>query len=139
MLVKSGGSGSHTTDFCGTGSQPDSSQVESVFLTRFEHEGNDFLDQFTMGDKSWFHYCMPKSKERSKIWKLAEENVLWKYKEQPSADNGLGTIFWDRKRVPAEYRLSGSTVTAETYFDTLMNMRKTLKKKDMENCHAKLS
>ncbi len=46
-----------------------------------------------MGDKSWFHDWMPESKERSKVWKLAEENVPRKFKEQPFAGKVLGTNF----------------------------------------------
>ncbi len=37
------------------------------FLTRFEHEGNNFLVQIVTEDDSWFHYWTLESKERSKV------------------------------------------------------------------------
>ncbi len=65
------------------------------FLARFEHGGNDFLDQIVTGNDSWFHYWTLKSKKRSDVWKLAEENMPGKFKKQPSAIKLLGTILWD--------------------------------------------
>ncbi len=73
---------------------------------------------------------MLENKERSKIWKLIEENGPQKFKEHSSVGKELGTIFWDQKGVLlAEYRPSGSTVIVETYFETLMNARKAIKEK----------
>ncbi len=56
--------------------------------------------------------------------------MLRKCKEQPSAGKVLGIIFYNRKRfLQREYHPSGSTATAETCFDTLMNVRKAVKEK----------
>ncbi len=114
--------------------------ASALAITRFESKRNDFLHQIVMVDKSWFHYWILESKEKSKVWKLTEENALWKLKEQPSASKVLGIIFWDWKGVLlTEYHPSDSTLTAGTYFDTLMNVRMAVKEKNVENCHTKSS
>ncbi len=68
-------------------------------LTWYNEEGKSSLSQIVTSDGTWLHYWMPECKSTSMMWKTADEAVLRKFKEKPSAGKVLTTIFWDLKGV----------------------------------------
>ncbi len=62
--------------------------------------------------------------------KQRRKKIPRKFKEQPSAGKIHGTIFWNYQGVIViEYSPPGRTMTADTYFDTLMRLQQTIKKR----------
>jgi hypothetical protein len=41
-------------------------------LSRFNREGDKFLNRIITGDEMWFHYSEPETKAQSKQWKRAD-------------------------------------------------------------------
>ena len=99
-------------------------------LTLYNEEGEAFFDRVVTGDETWVHYWTPETKEASKQWKTRDEPTPVKFKEQPSAGKVMATVFWDRQGVLlVEYLADRSTLTQDTYFDTLMKLRDAIKRK----------
>lgn len=100
------------------------------FLTRYEADGAKFLNRIVTGDETWIHFWTPETKRASMVWKTVDEPAPKKFKEQPSAGKVMVTVFWDTKGIiMVEYMPQGSTITAASYFDTLMRLRKAIKEK----------
>ena len=101
------------------------------FLTQFHALGNNFLECIITGDESWIHFWTPETKEQSKVWKRKEEETLRKFKTIPSAGKVMLTVFWDHHG-PIYWEFSDgekSSITQETYFDTLNHLRNAIKLK----------
>lgn len=100
------------------------------FLQEYNEVGHEILDRVVTGDESWIHFWTPESKEQLKQWKKKEEETPRKCKQVPSAGKVMLTAFWDRHGVIyTEYHSQGRTVTAATYFDTILKLREAIKGK----------
>ncbi len=62
------------------------------FLTMYGEAGNALLDSIIMGNKTWVHYQMPKSKATSMQWKHKDEKEKTK---TASTGKVTETVFWD--------------------------------------------
>ncbi len=100
------------------------------FLTRYQARGDKFLDQLVTGDETWVHYWTPETKRASMVWKTATEPAPKKFKTVPSSGKVMATLFWDREGpLLLEYMQKGSTITQQTYFDTILRLRDAIKRK----------
>ncbi len=113
------------------------------FLIVFNEKGHEFLNQIVTGDETWVHYWTPESKEASKTW-IGKHEAPVKFRTEPSAGKIMAMVFWDNEGVLLIEFLDSnrkcidgkrSTVNSETYFDTLMRLRRAIQNK----CRGKLS
>lgn len=105
-------------------------RVALEFLTQYNEEGDSLLQRIVTSDESWMHYWTPEMKRASMVWKTADENAPQKFKEKPSAGKMLATVFWDcHGIIHLKYCPKGTTITAASYFDTLMQFWNAIKQK----------
>ncbi len=81
------------------------------FLFHYHADGKDFLDHIVTGNEKWVHHYTPEMKNVAKQWVAEGEDPPLKAKHEPST---------------GVHRLHNQS---ETYFDTMMNLRITIKKK----------
>ncbi len=99
-------------------------------LSSYHELGDDYLQRIVTGDETWVHYWTPETKKQSSVWKLPEEPAPKKFKERPSAGKIMATVFWDyRGVILVEYTPPGTTVTKDTYFDTLVRLKEAIRRK----------
>jgi len=61
------------------------------FITRYEQEGDEFLDSTMTGDETWFFHHTPESKQQSLQWRHTQEKVMPWFKGQAADfyDSGI--------------------------------------------------
>lgn len=101
-----------------------------TFLTRYNDEGEEFLNQIVTGDETWIRHLTPESKQQSMEWRHTSSPKKHKFKTTFSAQKILCTVFWDTKGVLlVEYCPRGQTINAERYRVTLRNLRRAIQNK----------
>lgn len=99
-------------------------------LTRYNEQGDDFLNRIVTGDESWIHFWTPETKQASMVWKTKDEPAPKKFKQQASAGKVMLTAFWDSTGIIyTEYLPHGSTINSGSYFDTLIRLKMAIKSK----------
>ena len=64
-------------------------------LSRFNREGDKFLNRIITGDEMWVDFSEPETKAQSKQWKRAGSPPPKKFKLSPSAGKVMLVAFWD--------------------------------------------
>jgi len=91
-------------------------QVAQSLLSRYEQEGNFFLDSIVTTDETWVHYFTPESKRSSMQWHHPGSPKPKKAKTTFSAGKVMATIFWDSKGVLyVDFLTECRTINAEYY------------------------
>ena len=86
------------------------------FLTRYETEGDAFLDRIITTDETWLHHFDPETKRMSSVWKTPRTPPPKKARVQKSAGKQMFVYFMDRHRMLLQHRIpEGQTVTAAYY------------------------
>ncbi len=66
------------------------------FLIRYSAEGNEFLERIVTSGEMWI-LLDTQNETKCKVWKMAKEETLQKFKKVPSMGKVTFTIFWDHK------------------------------------------
>lgn len=99
------------------------------FLAEYENDPT-ILQCVVTGDESWVHHYIPSMKIDSKMWHEKGTPSPTKFKTTPSAGKIMLTIFWDHKGpILIEFMEKGTTITSNSYCETLKNLRKAIKNK----------
>ena len=86
-------------------------------LARYEEEeGDDFLSRIITGDKSWFYYYPPESKQ----WKRADFPPPTKLKQEKSERKVVYSFFWDYNGVIVKEPVPAGTTITKTYYANLL-------------------
>ena len=86
------------------------------FLTRYETEGDAFLDRIITTDETWLHHFDPETKRMSSVWKTPRTPPPKKARVQKSAGKQMFVYFMDRHGMLLQHRIpEGQTVTAAYY------------------------
>lgn len=94
------------------------------------NKDSDFLTRIVTGDETWVHHWDPETKSESKQWVHKGSPPPKKARTQPSAGKLMATIFWDMNGILLiEYMPKGTTINADTYANTLKNLRKAIDQK----------
>lgn len=101
------------------------------FLTRYDTEGESFLDRIVTGDETWVKYVNPETKEQSKVWAhTASPHKPTKARQDFSKRKLMASVFWDSKGVLlVEFMERGATINADAYIETLKNLRRAIQNK----------
>ncbi|XKL66254.1 hypothetical protein PGB90_009674 [Kerria lacca] len=101
-----------------------------TFLQRYEQEGQTFLEKIITVDETWVHHHTPETKRSSMEWKHKDSPRTKKAKTIISARKVMLTVFFDHEGVVySEFAPKGSTVNSKSYFRTLKNFQKAIKKR----------
>jgi histone-lysine N-methyltransferase SETMAR len=103
--------------------------VQKNILSRFNREGDKFLNRIITGNEMWVHYSEPETKAQSKQWKRAGSQPPKKFKMSPSAGKVMLVAFWDsRGMILTHFMPIGQTVIAKYYSEVILkNHREKLK------------
>lgn len=74
-------------------------EVSQRHLSRYEEEGDDFLNRIVTSDETWVHHYTPESKRSSMEWRKRGAAGPVKAKTRLSAGKVLATVFWDSEGV----------------------------------------
>lgn len=86
------------------------------FLSRYEAEGDEFLDRIITTDETWLHHFDPETKAMSSVWKTPNTPPPKKARVQKSAGKHMFIFFMDRHGMILQHRVpDGQTVTAAYY------------------------
>lgn len=99
-------------------------------LTRYEEDGDEFLDRIVTCDETWISHITPECKRDSMQWKHVTSPRVKKFKTVLSPKKVLATVFWDRRGIiHVEYLKYGNTVNAAGYCETLKRVRRAIQNK----------
>lgn len=99
-------------------------------LSRYEKEGDEFLNRIVTGDESWCHHYEPETRRSSMQWKHVSSPPPKKFKTEASAGKVMLSFFFDHKGpMLVEFLEHGRTINAEQYVITLGNLRTRIKNK----------
>ncbi len=87
------------------------------------------LDWIVTGDESWVACYDPETKKQSSQWTAKGEPRPKKFLQARSVKKVMLTVFFDSSGVILVEFLDGGTVKAETYIQTLMNLRDCIRKR----------
>ena len=101
------------------------------FLQCYHDEGDEFLDKTVTGDETCIKFVNVETKERSRQWMHTHSlNKPRKFKQSLANGKLMATVFWDRKGVLLiEFMEPGTTITSETYCETLKKLRRAIENK----------
>ena len=95
-------------------------QLAQSLLSRYEQEGDGFLDSVVPTGEMWVHYFTPRSKCSSMQWHHPGSPKSKKAKTTVSAGKVVATIFWDSKGVlNVDFLTDHCTINAE-YFSVFL-------------------
>jgi len=99
-----------------------------TFMQRCHDEWDEFLDKIVTGDKTRFKFVNVDTKEQ---WMHTHSpNKPRKFKQSLANRKLMATMFWDKKGVLLiEFMESGTTITSETYCETLKKLRRAIENK----------
>jgi len=102
-----------------------------TFFQRYHDEGDEFLDKIVTGDEPWVKFVNVETKQQSRQWMHTHSpNKLGKFKQSLANRKLMATVFWDRKGVLLnEFMEPGTTITSETYCETLKKLCRAIEKK----------
>ena len=99
-------------------------------LSRYNVEGNQFLNRIVTGDETWVHYVTPESKRDSMTWKHLGSPPVTKFKINQSVKKMMATVFWDSRGVIlVEFLPCGESVNAVRYCESLEHLREAIRRK----------
>ena len=91
-------------------------RCSQMFLSRYDAEGDEFLDRIITTDESWFHHFDPETKAMSSVWKTPNTPPPKKARVQKSAGKHMFILFMDRHGMILQHRVPDhQTVTAAYY------------------------
>jgi hypothetical protein len=86
-------------------------------LSRFNREGDMFLNRIITGDEMWVHYSEPETKAQSKQWKRAGSPPPKNFKLSPSAGKAMLVAFFGFERNDTySFQAKGSTCHRQVLF-----------------------
>jgi len=87
-----------------------------AFLSRYDAEGDEFLDRIITTDETWLYHFDPETKAMSSVWKSPRTPPPKKAQVQKSAGKHMFIFFMDRHGMILQHRVpDGQTVTAAYY------------------------
>jgi len=87
-----------------------------AFLSRYDAEGDEFLDRIITTDETWLHHLDPETKAMSSVWKTLRTPPPKKALVQKSAGKHMFIFFMDRHGMILQHRVpDGQTVTVTYY------------------------
>ena len=102
-------------------------EAAHAFFKLYGKENDTLYDRILTGDESWVHHFTPESKKASMQWCAPGEPPPKKAKVQVSVGKIMATVFWDAKGILLiEYMPKGTSINAEAYQKTLINLRKAI-------------
>lgn len=103
------------------------------FLTRYDADGDIFLDLIVTGDETWISYKTPGNlRATSGYGEASHEFSSDPRKETPNLNtrNVMVTVFWDRNGlIHMEFLPRGETINSEAYCDTLQRLQRAIQNK----------
>lgn len=101
------------------------------FLTRYDTEGETFLNRIVTGDETWIAYVNAETKQQSMQWgHTASPSKPKKARQSFSARKLMATVFWDAKGILlVEFMERGTTITSAVYCETLKRLRRAIQNK----------
>jgi histone-lysine N-methyltransferase SETMAR len=102
-----------------------------TFLQRYHDEGDEFFDNVVTGDETWVKFVNVETKEQYRQWMHTfSPNKPRKFKQSLANRKLVATVFWNRKGVLLiEFIEPGTTITSETYCETLKKLRRAIENK----------
>ena len=102
-------------------------RIESAksFLSRYEGEGEKFLDKIVTGDETWIPFVNSEAKAASKQWMHPHSpNKPKKFKQTFSNRKRMATVFWNRRGILlVAFLPPGATINSEDYCETIKKRR----------------
>lgn len=99
-------------------------------LTRYQREGDSFIESIITGDETWVYEFTPESKQQSMMWKHPDSPVHKKFKTQPSARKTMATVFWDSEGLLlCEFLEPRTTINSDRYCETLQKLHTAIRRK----------
>lgn len=101
------------------------------FLTRYEQQGDAFLDQIVTGDETWVCHFTPETKRKSMEWHHPQSPTRpRKFKQSFSMKKVMASVFWDRKGLLlVDFMPQKTTINADAYCETLQRLRRAIQNK----------
>jgi len=89
-----------------------------------------FFQRLVTGDETWVYHRDPESKMESMQWKHKTSPTSKKFRVEKSAGKVMATVFWDKKGLLLlEFMPQKTTITGQTYADTITALREAIKEK----------
>ena len=105
-------------------------ELSQQCLSRYEKDGDDFLNRVVTCDETWVWHYEPESKRQSMEWKHTNSPVKKKFKSQRSTGKVMLTVFWDMQGpITISYLEKGTTVNGANYCELLRQVKKDIKNK----------
>lgn len=101
------------------------------FLSRYDAEGEEFLNRIVTGDETWVAYVNAETKQQSMTWgHTASPNKPKKARQTFSARKVMATVFWDAQGILlVEFMERGTTITSAVYCETMKKLRRAIQNK----------
>lgn len=97
-------------------------RCSQAFLSRFDAEGDEFLDRIITTDETWLHHFDPETKAMSSVWKTPRTPPIKKARVQKSAGKHMFIFFMDRHGMILQHRVPDGQ--ALTQLTILLSIRK---------------
>lgn len=99
-------------------------------LDMIGEDADTFFQRLVTGDETWVYHKDPESKMESMQWKHQLSPTPKRFKVGKSAGKVMATVFWDEEGILLlEFMPRKSTITGETYANTLKALREAIKEK----------
>uniref|UniRef100_A0A1B6I6U6 Mariner Mos1 transposase n=1 Tax=Homalodisca liturata TaxID=320908 RepID=A0A1B6I6U6_9HEMI len=100
-------------------------------FTRYDVEGETFLNRIVTGDETWVVYVNAETKQQSMQWgHTASPSKPKKACQSFLARKLMAKVFWDAKGILlVEFMERGTTITAAAYCETLKRLRRVIQNK----------
>ena len=97
--------------------------ISRYFLSRYENDPEEFIDQVVTQDETWVHHFDPESKKQSMQWKHPSSPPSKKFKRVSSARKVMASIFWDNQGVVrVDYLREGCTINSAFHAEELRRL-----------------
>ena len=93
-----------------------------------------FFQRLVTGDETWVYHRDPENKMESMQWKHKTSPTPKKFRVEKFAGKVMATVFWDEKGLLLlEFMPQKTTITGQTYANTITTLRKPSNRKDEES------
>lgn len=100
------------------------------FLSRYDAEGEEFLNRIVTGDETWVAYVNVETKQQSMQWGHTGSPKPKKTRQSFSTRKIMVTVFWDAKGILlVDFMERGTTITSAVYCETLKRLRRAIQNK----------
>lgn len=101
------------------------------FIDHYIADEEEFLKSILTGYKTWVQYDPPETKRQSEQgMDTHSSNIPKKINQTFNNRKSMSTVFWDQKgMLLVEFMQPETTITADSYCDTLRRLRRTIQNK----------